>query len=79
MDAYKFETTIQQDGVIQLPEMSHFKDREVEVFIILKNPAKELHVEKKQTIDQFLDKWTGSLKGVDPDNAKLQYLTGKYK
>ena len=34
---------------------------------------------KAQAIDTFLSKWKGSLKGVDPDDAKHQYLQGKYQ
>ncbi len=30
-------------------------------------------------IDTFLKKWKGTLKGVDADAAKLQYLQEKYK
>ncbi|MCP4397751.1 MAG: hypothetical protein GY801_10690 [bacterium] len=34
---------------------------------------------KTQAIDIFLSKWKGSLKGVDPDDAKHQYLQEKYQ
>ena len=33
---------------------------------------------KAQAIDNFLRKWKGSLKGVDPDAAKKAYLQEKY-
>ena len=35
-------------------------------------------VEQAQTIDRFLAKWTGFLKGVNPDELKLQYIQEKY-
>ena len=34
---------------------------------------------KAQAIDTFLRKWKGSLKGVDPDNAKRLYVQEKYQ
>ena len=36
-------------------------------------------VSKAQAIDTFLRKWKGSLKGVDADAAKHQYLQEKYQ
>ena len=36
-------------------------------------------VSKAQAIDTFLKKWKGSLKGVDADAAKHQYLQEKYQ
>ena len=32
-----------------------------------------------QAVDQFLGKWKGCLKGVDPDEAKESYLMEKYQ
>lgn len=34
---------------------------------------------KAEAIDTFLRKWKGSLKGVDADTAKTDYLQGKYQ
>lgn len=34
---------------------------------------------KSRNIEEFLEKWTGFLEGVDPDEAKSQYLQEKYK
>ena len=36
MEAYKFETTIQENGVIQIPEIARFAHRQVEVFIVVR-------------------------------------------
>ena len=74
-DAYRFETTVQANGVLQIPEMARFYDHQVEIIVMVKPQIKQtiqLRVEK------FLDKWTGFLKDVDPDELKLQYLQEKY-
>ncbi len=34
---------------------------------------------KEPAIDTFLKKWKGSLKGVEPDKAKHNYLQEKYQ
>lgn len=78
MEAYKFETTVLDNGIIQIPEISKFAHRSIEVFVVLKQPE-SWNANKRQTITHFLDKWTGFLKGVDTDDAKFQYLRGKYK
>jgi hypothetical protein len=41
--------------------------------------SKRQDVSKAQAIDTFLKKWKGSLKGVDADAAKRQYLQEKYQ
>ena len=77
MEAYKFDVTVQENGIIQIPEISKFVNREVEIFIMLK-PEQALKIEKQQTLDQFLDKWRGALQGLDVDDLKAQYLQEKY-
>lgn len=37
MEAYKFETTVLENGVLQIPEISKYKNQEIEVFIVLKS------------------------------------------
>ena len=32
----------------------------------------------KESLDNFLEEWTGILKGADPDKLKAQYLEEKY-
>ncbi len=64
MEAYKFETTVQKNGIIRIPEISRFANREVEVFIMLK-PETGLHPERSQDVQQFLSKWRGLL---EPEN-----------
>ncbi len=79
MEALKFETTVLENGIIQIPELSQFAHRPVEIFIIPKPSDSEEDPEKQQTIEQFLEKWTGFLKGANPDDAKLEYLRRKYE
>ena len=76
MEAYKFETTVLRNGVIKLPEISQYADRQVEVFVVIKQAAK---TRQKRSMEQFLEKWTGFLQGTVPDDLKLQYLREKYK
>ena len=66
MEAYKFETTIQPDGVIQIPEISQFANREVDVFILFK-PQPAANAPDPQTIQSLLDNLRGILKNVAPD------------
>ena len=79
MEAYKFETTVSENGVIQLPEISKFANRKIEVFIVIKQQDKEADTINKQTPEQFTDKWKGFLKGISPDDSKFQYLSEKFK
>ncbi len=79
MEAYKFETTVLENGIIQLPQISKFVNREIEIFIVLKQKDKEINKVSKLTIDQFTDKWKGFLKGSNPDDSKFKYLSEKYK
>lgn len=77
MEAYKFETIVQENGVIQIPEIAKFAHQQIEVFIVVKLDSLS-ETKKQQPIDHFLDKWKGVLKGVNPDELKTQYLQEKY-
>lgn len=77
MEAYKFDVTVQEDGIIQIPELSRFANRTVEVVIMVK-PQDTSETAPLQTFDAFLKKWSGIIKGVDPDDLKSQYLQEKY-
>ena len=35
MEAYKFETMIQKDGIIQIPEIAKLENEKVEVFVVI--------------------------------------------
>ena len=77
MEAYKFDVKVQENGVLQIPEISRFADQEVEVFILLKTKG-DVNISFEQSGTQFLDKWRGLLKGAHPDDLKSQYLQEKY-
>lgn len=77
MEAYKFETVIQENGVIQIPEISKFADHQAEIFIVVK-PKPKPKAATQQTVNDFLDKWRGLLEELDPDELKDRYLQEKY-
>ena len=77
MKAYKFETTVQENGIIQIPEMARLAYQRVEIFVVV-SPSAEQQTRQVQTVDAFLDKWRGFLRGLDLDELKLQYLQEKY-
>lgn len=78
MKAYKFEVTVQENGILEIPEISQFANQEVEVFIAIK-PKSTVNIGKRDAVKQFISKWRGVLKDTDPDELKLDYLTDKYK
>lgn len=43
------------------------------------NLSKQQNISKAKAIDTFLVKWKGSLKGIDADAAKYDYLQEKYQ
>ena len=78
MEAYKFETMIQENGIIQIPEIARFAHQEAEIFIVVK-PKTILWTERLQEIEEFLDKWGGILRDSNPDDLKAEYLQEKYE
>ncbi len=80
MEAYKFETTIQKDGVIQIPEIAELVHQRVEVFVVI-NPTDQEETTKQpsQSMKAFLNKWRGVLRDSDPDELKSRYLQEKYR
>jgi hypothetical protein len=78
MQAYKFEAMVQENGVIQIPEIARLAHQRVEVFVVVR-PDVEREPGKLQTVDDFIDKWQGFLKGLNPDELKSQYLQEKYE
>ena len=77
MEAYKFETIIQENGIIQIPEIAKFAHRQVEILVLV-HPTTEQETGKMQAVQDFIDKWRGVLKDSDPDELKSQYLQEKY-
>ncbi len=70
MQTYKFETTVQENGIIQIPEIAGLAHQRVKVFVVV-CPAIEQET-GKQAVENFLDNWQDFLKGLDPDELKSQ-------
>jgi hypothetical protein len=77
MKAYKFKTTIAEDGVIQIPEIAQWANQRVEIFVVIEPAGEE--PEPSLPLKTFLEKWRGFLKGHDPDQLKDAYLQEKYR
>lgn len=75
MRAFKFDTIISKDGLIQLPFTPSLFNKEVEIIILPKDKKKA----QKKTGKKFVKKWAGFLSLNDTDSSKLDYLTEKYK
>jgi len=74
MEAYKFKTKVSEDGTIIIPDRFDVKNTEVEVIILDELTPNE----PKKSMKEFLDKYSGILKGVDADKAKWEYLKEKH-
>ncbi len=77
MEAYKFETTVLENGIIKVPQFEEYTNRKIEVFVVFVPPI--IEKEQKTSVDEFLKKWTGFAKDIDPDTEKYNYLVEKYK
>ena len=76
MEVFKFETKILENGIIKIPQISQYKNQDIEIFIVFKSLQEN---KKQQSIDDFLDKWTGFAKDIDADKEKFNYLTKKHQ
>ena len=65
MKAYKFETTVMEDGIIRIPEIANLADQQVEVFVVV-NLTLPSEGKESQSIESFLSKWRGFLKDSAP-------------
>jgi len=77
MEAYKFATTVLENGIIKIPELRGYADQKVEVFVVLK-PKKNIKTSNKK-IDDFFVKWAGIFSIAQTDDVKYNYLMEKYK
>jgi len=76
LQAYKFETTVLENGIIQIPDFKDFVNQEIEILVFMKpHPVKR----KKLTVDEFINKWAGFITSTNTDDLKFQYLIEKYK
>ena len=82
MNTYKFETTVLEDGIIQIPEIKKLTNRVVQVFITEKKNRQLDLKQKSLNYKDFSIRWRGFLKGAKVENWKddyTNYLTEKYK
>lgn len=77
MEAYKFATTVLENGILKIPELRGFADQKVEVFVVLKSKKNVKPVNKK--MDDFFVKWAGIFTIAQTDDVKYNYLMEKYK
>ena len=77
MEAYKFATTVLENGIIKIPELKGYADQKVEVFVVLKH-KKNIKASKK-TMANFIAKWAGAFSVIPNDDVKYNYLLDKYK
>lgn len=78
METYKFETTVQENGVIQIPEIANLAHQQVEIFVVVRTHTQP-EPNNQLALEKFIRKWRGILKDGDPDILKSQYLQEKYE
>ena len=80
MEALKFDTTILENGIIQIPELAGLANSPIEISIVVKHkqPDTLRDTKQSQSIDEFFEKWAGFLKNSDTDKSKMEYLQEKY-
>jgi hypothetical protein len=62
MHAFKFETTVLDDGIIKIPEIRYLVNKEVEIFIVEKENQQIKFNQPKISFEEFSNKWAGFLK-----------------
>ena len=82
METYTFETTVQENGAITIPERARWANRRVKVVLVIHpsrgaSPGEE--TERTASVSAFLDTWRGLLKDLDPDQLRAEYLQDKYE
>jgi len=75
MEAYKFETTILENGMIQIPNFQKLKSKKVEV-LILYQLEKEPETKVKEA-EEFINKWFGYFPIIDTDDIRYNAIIGK--
>jgi len=76
INAYRYETKVMDNGMIQIPDFKNLVNKDIEVFIILKQPYPD---KAELRVDKFIEKWAGFIATPDIDNLKYDYLMEKYK
>lgn len=75
MEAYKFATTVLENGIIKIPELKNYTNQHVEVFVLLKSKK----MNKKNSMHEFLSNWAGLFSTVKSADVRYNYLMEKYK
>ena len=79
MEAYEFTTTITDNGVIKIPEISMYKNREVKIIVMFqKQDDFPEHEIKKKSIDEFFEKWSGKFSKIETDDIRYNALMEKH-
>ncbi len=77
MEAYKFETTLLENGMIQVPDFQKLKSKKVEVLILYKNePEQDI---KEKEAEEFINKWFGYFPIIETDDIRYNAIIGKEK
>ena len=75
MIAYRFIAKVSDSGIVQIPQISSLSDQEVEIIIL----PKTVIVDRTSKAMAFVEKWAGFLTDTDSHDAKLSYLSEKYR
>ncbi len=80
MEAYKFETTVLENGVIQIPEMARYKNQKVQIFLIPDNSIEEDDEKSNiQHVEEFINTWVGHFSEIETDDIRYNAIMGKDK
>ena len=69
LQAIKY-TTVLENGIIKIPQFEKYVNQEVDIFVVLKTST--IKETKKQSVDVFLDKWTGFFSETNSDDIKYK-------
>lgn len=75
MEAYKFETIILENGMIQIPNFQKIKSKKVEVLLLFKTEKDETNKEKEA--EEFINKWFGYFPVIETDDIRYNAIIGK--
>ncbi len=78
MEAYKFETTVLDNGIIQIPEIARYKNQKVQIFIIPEYSIKEENEKNDiQHVEEFINTWVGHFADIETDDIRYNAIMGK--
>ena len=70
---YRYQGHISKDGKLDVAFDSSLLDMDVDLIVSVKNKS------AKTVGESFIERFSGILEGIDPIQAKDEYLTSKYK